>query len=409
MFIIKLVNLKYLGDKQRMIEKIINRCLIFFDAIVTFFINKFKKKNNGSKNVLIVFQQAFGDTVAISNCLDTYCKLYSKEDGYNLKFLAKPANIDFMKETLPIPKELIIESVDFKKFIENYSYYKEIKKKYSNADMLIVPGTSLSAEIFSTISRANRKIGLLRCMNVEKPIPMAIFYKIAYTEKVIPPTDMMILQRHRLLLNYLGANDFKAQLPKMLELEKLDFLNNKYCVIGIGASITEKYWPIERYLTLIDYIIENKKIEVHLCGGKSEEELENYILNNTKYPNKVKSHIGKTTFKEWVSIIEHAEFVLGNDSATVHIAVASRVKTICITGVYDKFQFFPYKVDELKGDEILPVVIMNDMPCAWCRTKGYYSGYKNKDCKKRIKEGKCTLCIDKISVETVKESIYEII
>ena len=66
--------------------------------------------------------------------------------------------------------------------------------------MLIVPGTSLSAEIFSTISRANRKIGLLRCMNVEKPIPMAIFYKIAYTEKVIPPTDMMILQRHRLLL-----------------------------------------------------------------------------------------------------------------------------------------------------------------------------------------------------------------
>ena len=108
MFIIKLVNLKYLGDKQRMIEKIINRCLIFF-AIVTFFINKFKKKNNGSKNVLIVFQQAFGDTVAISNCLDTYCKLYSKEDGYNLKFLAKPANIDFMKETLPIPKELIMQ------------------------------------------------------------------------------------------------------------------------------------------------------------------------------------------------------------------------------------------------------------------------------------------------------------
>ena len=95
--------------------------------------------------------------------------------------------------------------------------------------------------------------------------------------------------------------------------------------------------------------------------------------------------------------------VIGNDSATLHIATAHRVKAICIAGIYDKFQFFPYLVDELDEGDRLPETVYVDMPCAYCRTKGYSAGYGNKACKKEIEQGKCALCIDAISVEMLKD------
>ena len=100
--------------------------------------------------------------------------------------------------------------------------------------------------------------------------------------------------------------------------------------------------------------------------------------------------------------------VIGNDSATLHIAAAHRVKAICIAGIYDKFQFFPYLVDELDEGDRLPETVYVDMPCAYCRTKGYFAGYGNPKCRKAIKTGKCSLCIDEITVEMVISKIDKI-
>lgn len=97
--------------------------------------------------------------------------------------------------------------------------------------------------------------------------------------------------------------------------------------------------------------------------------------------------------------------VIDNDSATLHIAAAHRVKAICIAGIYDKFQFFPYLVDELDEGDRLPETVYVDMPCAYCRTKGYFAGYGNEACKKEIEQKKCALCIDAISVEMLKDII----
>ena len=101
--------------------------------------------------------------------------------------------------------------------------------------------------------------------------------------------------------------------------------------------------------------------------------------------------------------------VIDNDSATLHIAAAHRVKAICIAGIYDKFQFFPYLVDELDEGDRLPETVYVDMPCAYCRTKGYFAGYGNTTCYHSVKAGKCTLCIDAITISDVIERIEKTI
>ena len=139
--------------------KLINRARIVIDALCR---NRFPDVYADNKNVLIVFQQIFGDSVILQSVLAEYLKLFPKDEGYFIKLLARPSVLKFMKANLVLPNEIEYEELDFKKFLEDYNYYKKTVEKYRNAaSTLIVPGTSLSAEIFSTANNAKRKVGLI--------------------------------------------------------------------------------------------------------------------------------------------------------------------------------------------------------------------------------------------------------
>ena len=361
------------------------------------------------KNIIIVFQQIFGDSVVIQDSLFGYTRIFPASKGYHVIFLARPSVLKFMKDNLVLPEEIKYEAVDFKRFLEDYRYFKQIVNKYiSSASTLIVPGTSLSAEIFSTANNAARKIGLVRCADVTHPFIFKLFYNLAYTEKVRPEKDEMMLQRHRRLLNYLGNKEFRAKLPKAINQERI-INEQKYFVMCPGSSKMEKCWPIDRFAEVADYLIDTYGVNVHLCGGIDEKHFEEELIALARHKTKIVSHIGSTTFTEWSSIVQYADLVIGNDSATMHLAAAHRRKSICIAGLYDKYQFFPYKFDILDEGDRLPVTVLKDMPCEYCRTIGYDAGYKNPECTKKIKNNQCALCIDAITVEDIIECINKLI
>lgn len=381
---------------------IVNRICIVIDA---YFRTRSIKLCKSDKNILIVFQQVFGDSVVLQSALEGYTKVFPKSEGYNIKLLVRPSVYAFMEANLVLPKTIEYETVDFKSFLDNYAYYRSVVKKYKDtAATLIVPGTSLSAEIFSTANNAARKIGLVRCTDVTHPFIFKLFYNLAYTEKVRPHKDDMMLQRHRLLLNYLGDKEYKAKLPTVISQERV-IEEPRYYVMCPGSSKMEKCWPIDRFAKVADYLIDTYGVIVHLCGGVDEKHFEEELVSLVKNKNMIVSHIGSTTFSEWSSIVQYADLVIGNDSATMHLAAAHRRKAICIAGVYDKYQFFPYKVDELSFEDRLPITVLKDMPCEYCRTIGYDAGYGNPKCADRIKNNQCALCIDAITVEEIIENI----
>lgn len=382
-----------------------NRVLITIDALIY---NFFKSYNENKDNeVLIVFQQIFGDAVLLQKTLSEYLKLYPVEEGYTVKLLLRPSIHKFMLATMPLPENLIFEEVDFNRFLLDFRYYKQIAQKYRNtAGLLIVPGTSMSADVFSTSNNAKRRIGAVKCKPITKPFIMALFNRLAYTEKVIPKQGDMMIQSHRKLLNYLGDTDYRGQLSDLLVKEKI--IQGNYCVMCPGASVSLKCWPIKRYAKVIDYLYEKYQLATHLCGGNGEEHFAEEIQSLVRNKKSVVSHIGNTSFSDWSAVIQHADLVIGNDSATLHIAAAARKKSICIAGIYDKYIFFPYKVDYLAEGDNLPVTLIKDMPCEYCRTKGYFAGFGNIECKQAIDKGKCALCIDAITVEEVERKIDEL-
>ena len=388
-------------------KTILERLKIAFYALSCNIINRFSSPRH-PKRVLIVFQQIFGDSIIFLPALEGYVDLYYKKKGYEITLLCLPSINNFLKHIAEIPEHLVIEIVDFKKLVNNYSYFKEVHSRYNNyAEIVIVPGASMSADLLTSSLNCKSRYALVSCYKISRPFIVAFFRRIAYTKSIAPSKDMMMIQRHRLMLNELGLNNYKGKLSSLKALNRR--IEGRYCVICPGASVPVKMWPIERFSVITDYIIDKYNLDVHICGGPTENESAEKLLLLSKNKSRIHNHVGKTSFEEWSSLIQYAEIVIGNDSATLHIAAAARRKCICIAGVYDKYQFFPYKVDVLVDDDRLPVTVLKDMPCSYCRTKGYLYGYKNKECFSRVKEGKCALCIDAITVENVKSQIEQLL
>ncbi len=386
-----------------MIEKI---CILrnYFYACSVYFKNRNRNEYSKDKKVLILFQQIFGDAVMISDSLQYYADCFPKEDGYSITFVSKPVVNKFMHEVLPLPTEIDFEELDFKRIQTDLGYFKQMIKKYGRGyGTVVVPGSSYSSELFSITSTARKKVGLLPSFPRTKPFLLVWLQKKAYTDTVRTAKEMNMIQRHRVLLNFLGSEKAKGKIPVLLKQERL--FEGKYCVICPGSSMSFKIWPIERFATIIDYIIEKYDFNIILTGGKGEEKYSNEIMKKSINKERIVSKIGNTSFREWASLVQYSDLVLGNDSATIHLAAAARRPSICIAGIYEKLQFFPYTVDELCDGDILPITLLSEMACEYCRTKAYFEGYGNKECKKRIKKGLSASCIEMITVERVKQKI----
>ena len=123
---------------------------------------KIRKKSINNKNIVIVFQQIFGDAVIFSDVVERYLKLYKKEQGYKVYLLVRPSVGFFLKEVIALPEDVELRIVDFSRFVREFTYYKSIIEEYKElANTIIVPGTSLSAEIFAASCRGNKVSGAM--------------------------------------------------------------------------------------------------------------------------------------------------------------------------------------------------------------------------------------------------------
>ena len=386
----------------------LNRFLIVVYAFWCYLTNYLHRKVD-NKEILVIFQQVFGDSIFLVPLLRGFSDRYPKRLGYKVILVCRPSIKNFLIDVADLPSDLEIETVDYSKYLNDYDYFKSITRRYRfSSGISIVPGTSLSAEIFSTTLAARKKYGLIPAIKRTHPRLMVFFQRLAYTNPVVADRDTSTIMQKKKLMKVIGLNDYRATLTRLKSQESL--IKGRYCVICPGASMPMKKWPIDRFVQIINEIVEKYKMDIYLCGGKGEEILGEQIIKGTKYPARLHNKIGITTYKEWASIIQYSSFVLGNDSATVHIGVGYQKKVLCINGLYEKGIMYPYQVDELKEDESLPIIVsLKSMPCENCRTKGYFAGYGNSDCFEAIQGGMCALCIDNIKVEKVIESIKTVL
>jgi len=116
----------------------------------------------------------------------------------------------------------------------------------------------------------------------------------------------------------------------------------KYVLIAIGAGEEKRIWSPENFSKLINFIIEQKLINIILVGSHSEVEIPRIILTKIKNKKKVIDVTGKTSLIDLVLLIKNASLVITHDTGTLHISGAFNKKTVCLSNGMHYNRFVPY-------------------------------------------------------------------
>ncbi len=163
--------------------------------------------------------------------------------------------------------------------------------------------------------------------------------------------------------------------------------DKKIAVVNAQASNPKKVWDIKNFTEIIEYLSNEKGVQVVFIGAQSDKEL----YETLKYSEKLKitpvNLCGKLNLKDSLAVLKKADFIIGNDSGTLHMASSVGTKVI---GLYGPMPFEKWKA---LGDK--NILIKADLPCIPCALKG--------KCNNNYQ------CMKLISVNQVKNAIDELL
>ena len=131
---------------------------------------------------------------------------------------------------------------------------------------------------------------------------------------------MHTMERQKEQLSIAGIKTVKKINWKFLKGNLKNFcIPKNYALIIPGGSIsrTEKRWPLENFITLIDYLC-SLKLKSIVIGGKDEKML---FKNFVNYKAKFFNLVGRTNFGQVASLARNANLIVGNDTGPMHLSV----------------------------------------------------------------------------------------
>jgi len=209
---------------------------------------------------------------------------------------------------------------------------------------------------------------------------------------------LMELERNAEFLKGLGHQKVRIAKPCLNTRAAMpvNFSAGHYYLICPGASSEIRRWPWQSYAALVERIYEKTGMVGVLSGSAEEAEIGVLIEKSVKSP--LLNFVGKTSVEELVALIQNAKFMVGNETAAIHIAVAVSTPSVCILGGGHYGRFAPYPPD-LPGNGPLPVIVDSKMDCFGC----------NWQCARNGGGKLAAPCISEIKVADVWSSLKTII
>ena len=375
---------------NRFIKKLFQEIITLQISLFDFLILKIPQKKRKNYNICCIKVDALGDFIL---WLDSS---YSISNAYKDKrkiLICNQINYELAKSLNHFDE---IYSIDLFKFKRNLKYRFICLKRFNALNIKLVMHPTFSREFLLGDS-------IIRAINAKNKIGFVgdyknqnfLFKKISnnWYSKLIQIED---LEMHELEINkkFLHSQDIKIKsnfkLKKLVDLERFNFdFKNQYILINPGASNHERAWPAEKYSNLINFILKRFKYFVILTGSETDKLITKSILKSISN-ERLLDLTGQTSVPELIEIIRSANFVISNDSASVHIAYAVKTKAICISSGNNFGRFVPYSKNN--ESEYKPYTFFSD------------NCFKNKwRCSKYHR------CIDKVNIDQIKIQISNLI
>lgn len=152
--------------------------------------------------------------------------------------------------------------------------------------------------------------------------------------------------------------------------------------VAVGVGGKKLRWPVERFEELIRRVSEPGIVPVFFGGRENCVEIDEMIAHLGFGFDAADA--GLTTLRETVAFMENCRFYVGNDTGTLHMAVAAGLKCV---GIYSAHNFpgawNPYGEGH--------IVLRHDLPCAGCLAAVCPKG--------------SPACIESITVDEVEDAV----
>ena len=266
-----------------------------------------------------------------------------------------------------------------------WSYVLELRKnKYDKAYVL---KRSLSSALLCYFAGIKERIGF----DTEKR-GFLLTKKVNYDEtkhESLCFLDVLKAEGFNIKDTYLEnwIKEENKQRVKLLFKENNINDNNIKAVVNVTATNQAKVWDIVNFTEVIEYMSNKKNIQVIYIGAPSDKKIYEEMQFKKELKIKPVNLCGQVTIKDSLALLKEVDFILGNDSGTLHMASSVGTKVI---GLYGPMPFEKWKAI---GDG--NILLKANLPCIPCALKG--------KCKNNY------ACMKLITVEQVKKAVDEMI
>ena len=144
-------------------------------------------------------------------------------------------------------------------------------------------------------------------------------------------------------------------LPSLATAKQAD----PYLIINTNSESITSRLPVTKAVELIT-LFQTSGMPIKLIGGKKEVDYVNEIYELLPQKINVEVWAGKTNLQQLITLIQQAFFMVSSDSGPAHIASASGVPLVVVTGAGDEKNTGPY------GNNKAVAVRNGTLPCEPC-------------------------------------------
>jgi ADP-heptose:LPS heptosyltransferase len=143
---------------------------------------------------------------------------------------------------------------------------------------------------------------------------------------------MMLALVHGVIEFFRPASESSVLLKSLTGVSRLEYFNGirrNLVAVNTSSGRAAKNWPIERFVEIVSWLIDEMNAHVVLVGSGDQECHARHIIDNLNSPH-ITSLVGRTTVREAIRIVAATKLYVGNDSGLTHAAARIGVPTVAI-------------------------------------------------------------------------------
>ena len=209
----------------------------------------------------------------------------------------------------------------------------------------------------------------------------AVFEELGFHFPITPPP-------------YLSGEEAALEFVKTWLAENNLEKNTKWIGIAPFAKYASKIWPPERYLPLIENLLEKEPMHLFFFGG-GEKETAFFASIQNKFRNHCTIVAGQLKMRHEIALMNYVDLMLCMDSSNMQLAALTGTQLLSIWGgTHPNAGFGPFGYDEKN----IVQISREELPCRPCSVYGTTTCHRGD-----------FACLNRISVEQVSEKISELL